>query len=49
VQTGLDRLVDDVSLVQRLKRSRVGLLAHPASVSRSLGHIVDVLASLGRA
>ena len=48
--TGLDRLVEDPArkdLVERLRRSRVGLLAHPASVSRGLVHIVDVFAALG--
>jgi uncharacterized protein YbbC (DUF1343 family) len=47
VQTGLDRLVDQPDLIARLRRSRVGLLAHPASVSRGLVHIVDVLGALG--
>ena len=47
MQTGLDRLVGSSELVQRLKRARVGLLAHPASVSRDLVHIADVLAALG--
>ncbi len=47
MQTGLDRLLESPALVQRLKGSRVGLLAHPASVSRGLVHVVDVLAELG--
>lgn len=47
MQTGLDRLVRDTSLLATLRRSRVGLVAHPASVSRDLVHIVDVLAELG--
>ena len=47
MKTGLDRLVEDEALVQRLRSSRVGLLAHPASVSRGLVHAVDVLAALG--
>jgi uncharacterized protein YbbC (DUF1343 family) len=47
VKTGLDRLVEDPDQIARLRRSRVGLLAHPASVSRDLVHIVDVLATLG--
>ncbi len=48
--TGLDRLIQPThgkDLVERLRRSRVGLLAHPASVSRGLVHIVDVFAALG--
>lgn len=47
MQTGLDRLVLRSDLIQRLRESRVGLLAHPASVSRGLVHAVDVLAELG--
>ena len=47
MQTGLDRLIRDSTRVQRLCSSRVGLLAHPASVSRGLAHAVDVLAELG--
>jgi uncharacterized protein YbbC (DUF1343 family) len=47
VQTGLDRLVQRPDLVARLRESRVGLLAHPASVSRELVHATDVLAELG--
>lgn len=47
MQTGLDRLVQRSDVTSRLRRSRVGLLAHPASVSRSLVHAVDVLAELG--
>jgi len=47
VKTGLDLLVQRPDLVARLAKSRVGLLAHPASVSRGLVHITDVLAELG--
>jgi uncharacterized protein YbbC (DUF1343 family) len=46
VQTGLDRLPQLPEVVSRLKRRRVGLLAHPASVSRELRHVTDVLADL---
>lgn len=46
VQTGLDRLLESPTLVNRLRQARVGLLAHPASVSRDLVHVLDVLASL---
>ncbi len=48
--TGLDRLAslsDLKGLQGLLARQRVGLLAHPASVSRGLVHALDVLASLG--
>jgi uncharacterized protein YbbC (DUF1343 family) len=47
VQTGLDRLVQHTDLVRRLRTARVGLVAHPASVTRGLVHIVDALAELG--
>lgn len=50
LSVGLDRLVADPSLatvVRELQGSRVALLAHPASVSRTLDHALDVLASLG--
>lgn len=54
VKVGLDRLreyeQDDAALrdlVEELRAARVGLLAHPASVTRDFVHIVDVLASLG--
>ncbi len=47
MQTGLDRLAGSSDLVKRLAGSRVGLLAHPASVALDLVHIVDVLAGLG--
>jgi uncharacterized protein YbbC (DUF1343 family) len=47
VQTGLDRLVRHADLVRRLRTSRIGLVAHPASVTQGLVHIVDALAELG--
>lgn len=46
MHAGLDRL-PDLSLAQRLRSSRVGVLAHPASVDRSLTHAADVLEALG--
>jgi uncharacterized protein YbbC (DUF1343 family) len=53
MQTGLDRLLRDESRLSRLRRKRVALLAHPASMtSVSLGfqHAVDALfAQLGGA
>lgn len=46
--TGLDRLVTQrTDLVKRLRESKIGLVAHPASVARNLVHIVDVFAKLG--
>jgi uncharacterized protein YbbC (DUF1343 family) len=47
METGLDRLPRLARLVPRLAASRVGLLAHPASVDRRLRHARDVLAEHG--
>jgi uncharacterized protein YbbC (DUF1343 family) len=47
MDVGLDRLSDDAPLVARLHASRIGLLAHPASVDRHLDHAGVVLARLG--
>lgn len=47
---GLDRLATDPSLaplVAELRSSRIGLLAHPASVDRALEHALGVLERLG--
>jgi uncharacterized protein YbbC (DUF1343 family) len=43
MDVGLDRLPLHTSLVTRLRGARVGLLAHPASVDRSLTHAAAVL------
>lgn len=50
METGLDRLVSDSTLeplVAELRASRVALLAHPASVTKGLVHVLDVLRALG--
>jgi uncharacterized protein YbbC (DUF1343 family) len=47
MQTGLDRLATHEALVKELRGSRVGLLAHPASVDRQLVHARRVLDALG--
>lgn len=47
MDVGLDRLASLSSLVAELRASRVGLVAHPASVARDLTHATDVLAALG--
>jgi uncharacterized protein YbbC (DUF1343 family) len=47
MDVGLDRLPRLDRLVARLRGARVGLLAHPASVSRDLAHAADVLGALG--
>ena len=47
MHTGLDRLLADPKLLARLKSERIGLLAHPASVTAAYGHILDALAAAG--
>jgi uncharacterized protein YbbC (DUF1343 family) len=47
MRTGLDRLATHDALVKELRSSRVGLLAHPASVDRQLVHARHVLDALG--
>jgi uncharacterized protein YbbC (DUF1343 family) len=47
MNVGLDRLPSLASLIARLKSSRLGVLAHPASVTRELVHIADVLEVAG--
>lgn len=46
-QFGLDRLLDDKDRLQQLKNARVGLVAHPASVSSSNQHSIDALVASG--
>jgi uncharacterized protein YbbC (DUF1343 family) len=47
VRFGLDRLVADPALRKKLAGRRVGLLAHPASVTPELVHALDALAGPG--
>jgi uncharacterized protein YbbC (DUF1343 family) len=47
LKTGLDRLLDDAALLRPLAGRRVALLAHPASVTRTLVHALDALAATG--
>ena len=47
MDVGLDRLPQLDALVARLRASRVGLLAHPASVDRGLTHAAEILHRLG--
>jgi uncharacterized protein YbbC (DUF1343 family) len=47
VDVGLDRLADSPALQRSLKGARLGLLAHPASVTRGLEHVSSVLSRLG--
>jgi uncharacterized protein YbbC (DUF1343 family) len=45
MKTGLDRLLADPGLRAPLRGRRVGLLAHPASVTADLTHAMDALAA----
>ena len=44
---GIDRLIEDPALRKPLAGRRVALLAHPASVTRTLQHSLDALAGTG--
>ncbi|MGH8508842.1 MAG: exo-beta-N-acetylmuramidase NamZ family protein [Gammaproteobacteria bacterium] len=44
---GIDRLLEDAALRRPLAGRRVGLLAHPASVTQDLTHSLDALVALG--
>lgn len=44
---GIDRLLEEPALRRPLAGRRVGLLAHPASVTQDLTHSLDALAGLG--
>jgi uncharacterized protein YbbC (DUF1343 family) len=46
MEFGLDRLLSDATLQQRLRGRRVAYLAHPASVTTTLTHGLDALAAL---
>lgn len=47
MQLGIDRLLADPALLRRLKGRRVGLVAHPASVTARLEHSLDALVAAG--
>lgn len=44
---GLDQVLADQSLLKQLQHKRIGLVAHPASVTRNLVHSVDALMQQG--
>ena len=46
VVTGLDRLVNEPALIERLRGKSVALLVNPTSVTAQLAHAIDAL--LGR-
>ncbi len=47
MKLGLEVLLEDKAALQHLKESRVGLVAHPASVLPDLNHTVDILKQKG--
>ena len=47
VKFGIDRLLADPTLLDRLKGRRVALVAHPASVTEDLTHSLDALVAAG--
>jgi uncharacterized protein YbbC (DUF1343 family) len=47
MRVGLDRLAKESALASRIRGARVGLLAHPASVTRELVHVRRVLDAVG--
>ena len=47
MKAGIDRLIAEPALRRPLAGRRVALLAHPASVTATLGHALDALAGLG--
>jgi uncharacterized protein YbbC (DUF1343 family) len=47
MKTGLDRLLEDPGLRAPLQGKRIGLVAHPASVTRDLTHSLDALIASG--
>lgn len=47
MEFGIDRLLRDGELLERLKGKRVALVAHPASVTQDLTHSLDALIAAG--
>ena len=47
MKVGIERLLEERALRKPLAGRRVALLAHPASVTRDLGHSLDALAATG--
>ncbi len=46
-QFGIDHLLNQPALVKRLKSARVGLIAHPASITGDNKHTLDALIEAG--
>jgi uncharacterized protein YbbC (DUF1343 family) len=47
MQLGIERLLENKPILQTLKKARVGLVAHPASVDHQLKHTVELLTKNG--
>src|SRR5580704_15876355 len=45
--TGLDRVASDDAIAARVRGRKLGLVAHPASVTRALTHVRQVLDAVG--
>jgi uncharacterized protein YbbC (DUF1343 family) len=45
--TGLDRVASEAAIASRVRGAKLGLLAHPASVTRELVHVRKVLEAAG--
>jgi uncharacterized protein YbbC (DUF1343 family) len=43
IQFGIDRLIEEKDLQKKLQGKRLGLLAHPASVTANLTHSMDAI------
>jgi uncharacterized protein YbbC (DUF1343 family) len=48
IRFGIDRLLDDATLRAPLEGRRIGLLAHPASMTADFRHSLDALAALSK-
>jgi uncharacterized protein YbbC (DUF1343 family) len=48
IRFGIDRLIDEPALRAPLEGRRIGMLAHPASMTADFRHSLDALASLPR-
>jgi uncharacterized protein YbbC (DUF1343 family) len=47
IQFGIDRLIEEKDLQKKLQGKRLGLLAHPASVTADLTHSMDAMVKAG--
>jgi uncharacterized protein YbbC (DUF1343 family) len=47
LELGIDRLLEEASFIRHLKGRRLGLVAHPASVTANLSHSLEAMLHLG--